>query len=132
MIKGTWILESYAVDSSKWIDVKDNLKKDKITFGTDGRYIKTYHVGTRIRMKYNSLDGKVTKKHFDKHGYELKVVRVRKKTINGTYEKMGSNEIRLLMEKDSKTKTIKIDGQRLIIADTLDKRVIRSRYKKRL
>jgi len=135
-LQGTWILESYTVDNGKPIEITDRLKKEKMTFDNDGRYVKTYHEeelpeGARIHMTYNTLDKKVTKKYYDKDGYELKVVRVKKKTDNGEFEKIDSGELRFSTAKGSYTKMYKIDGQHLNIADTLDNRVIWSRYKKR-
>lgn len=135
-LQGTWILDSYTVDNQKPVEVTDRLEKEKLTFDKDGRYLKTYHKeelpeGARIHVTYNMLDKKATKKYFDKEGYELKVVRVKKKTDNGTYEKTDSGEIRFSTAKGSYTRIYKIDGQHLNIADTLDNRVIWSRYKKR-
>jgi hypothetical protein len=135
-LQGTWILECYTVDNKEPLEITDRWKKEKMTFDKDGRYLKTYHKeelpeGARIHMTYNMLDKKVTKKYFDKDGYEIKVVRVKKKTDNGTYEKMDSGELRFFTEKRSYTKMYKIDARYLNIADTLDNRVIWSRYKKR-
>jgi hypothetical protein len=135
-LKGTWVLESYTVDSRKPTEIKDRLKKDKVTFDEDGRYIKRYYQedlpeGARIHMTYNFLDGKVTKKYFDKDGYELKVVRVIKKIDNGTYKKISAGEIRVLTEKDSCVRMFKVDGRYLTIADTLKNKVIWKKYKRR-
>jgi hypothetical protein len=135
-LKGTWILESYIVEGRKPIEIKDRLKKEKITFDTGGRYLKTYHEeelpdGARIQMTYNTLDREVTKKYFDRNGYEIKVVQVKKKIDNGTYQIVRAGQIIFLIEKDSYTKMFEVDGPHLSIADTLDNRVIWRRYKKR-
>jgi hypothetical protein len=135
-LQGTWILDSYTVDNGERIEIADRLKKEKITFDNDGRYLKTYYEeelpeGARIQMTYSMLDKKATKKYFDKDGHEIKVVRVKKKTDNGTYKRTNSGELRFLTAKVNYTRIYKLDVKHLNIADTLDNRVIWSRYKKR-
>jgi hypothetical protein len=134
-LQGTWILESFTVDSGQPIEIT-RLEAVKITFDEDGRYIKTYHQeelpdGAQVHMTYTLPDKKFTRKYLDKDGYEIKVVRVKKKTDNGTYEKVNPNELRFSTANGSYTKMFKVDGQHLSIADTLQSRVIWSRYKKR-
>jgi hypothetical protein len=135
-LQGTWILESYTVDNGKRIEITDRLKKEKVTFDNDGRYLKTYHAeelpeGAGIQMTYSMLDKKVTKRYFDKDGYEIKGVRVKKRTDNGTYKQTNAGELRFLTAKGNYTRIYRLDGQHLNIADTLDNRVIWSQYKKR-
>jgi hypothetical protein len=134
-LQGTWILESYTVDNGKHIEITDRLKKEKVTFDNDGRYLKIYHEeelpeGARIQMTYSTLDKKVTKKYFDKDGYEMKVIRIKKKTDNGTYKKTNSGELQFLTAKGNYTRAYRLDGLHLSIADTIENRVIWSRYKK--
>jgi phage tail tube protein FII len=135
-LKGTWVLESYTVDGRKPTEIQDRLEKVKITFGGEGRYVKRYHEedlpdGARIEMTYKFPEGKITKKYFDKDGYELKVVRVVKKIDNGTYEKTDSDKLRISTAKGNYTKMFNMNGQYLSIADTLNNRVVWSRYKRR-
>jgi hypothetical protein len=135
-LQGTWTLESYTVDNRKPMEVTSRLQKEKMTFEKGGRYLKTYHEeelpeGARIHMTYSMLDKKVTKKYFDKDGYEIKVVKAKKKTDNGTFEKIDADRLRFSTAKDNYIKVFKIDGKYLNVADTVDNRVVWKNYKKR-
>lgn len=136
-IKGTWTLDSYTIDSGKVVEIRDKLKKDKLTFYNDGRYVKTYYApklpdGARHQVTYSLLDGKITDKYFDKDGHELKMVQARKRTESGTFKMSEpAGEIQFLMDKNSYSMIFKVEGQYLIIADTLDNRVVWGRYKKK-
>ena len=134
---GNWTLYSYKIENGKEIKIEDKLEKDKVMFDGDGSYLKSYYAadvpeGTRHQMTYNLMDRKVEDKYFDKDGYELKVVRVKRKIEKGKYERIDNvDQVRFITDNQTYNKTIRIEGLDLITIDTVDNKVFLSRYKKK-
>ena len=135
-LRGSWTLRTYSVGDDKEVNFKGKRQRDKITFDGEGSYTKFYYArelpdGAHLQLTSNLMDGKISEKYFDKDGNEIKVGRVKKQKEKGKYVRTNLNQIRFSTVKETYFKTIKLQGLDLIVTDTIFKKALFLRYKKK-
>ncbi|HTJ52437.1 MAG TPA: hypothetical protein VL443_23420 [Cyclobacteriaceae bacterium] len=135
-LRGSWTLRTYNVGDSKEAKIEGKRQRAKITFDGEGSYTKSYYVrelpdGARLQLTSNLMNGKTSEKYFDKDGNEIKVGHVKKQREEGRYERISLNQIRFSTDKQTYINTIRLQGLDLIVIDTIFKKALFLRYKRK-